>query len=82
MNQIPDQEKQKTEPLWQEIKRFKKSKYLWAIALLAVALLGLVVPIIPGILIVIIVLALFKKGWMEKIRNRFRLWKIEDGDRK
>ncbi|MBN2424294.1 MAG: hypothetical protein JXR46_08825 [Calditrichaceae bacterium] len=59
-----------------EIKRFRKSRWFWAAGLLIVALFGLIIPIIPGILILIIILALFKKGWMEKIRHRFRLWKI------
>ena len=59
-----------------EIKHFRKSRWFWAAGLLIIALFGLIIPIIPGILILIIVLALFKKGWMEKIRNRFRLWKI------
>jgi len=39
--------------------------------------LGIIVPVIPGIIFIILAIALFKKGWMSKIRERFRLWKMK-----
>ncbi len=64
-------------PLWEDIKKFSKTKYVFAIALIILAVLGLVVPIIPGIIFIVLAIALFKKGWMSKIRTRFRLWKMK-----
>ncbi|MEJ2545184.1 MAG: hypothetical protein P8Y99_14040 [Calditrichaceae bacterium] len=63
-------------PLWEEIRSFSKTKYFIAIALIILAALGIIVPIIPGIIFIILAIALFKKGWMAKIRERIRLWKM------
>ena len=65
-------------PLWEEIKSFSKTKSFIAIALLLLALLGIIVPIIPGIIFFVLAIALFRKGWMSKIRERFRLWKMKE----
>lgn len=64
-------------PLWEEIRKFSKTKYFIAIALIILAGLGVIVPIIPGIIFIILAIALFKKGWMSKIRERLRLWKMQ-----
>jgi preprotein translocase subunit Sss1 len=64
-------------PLWEDIRKFSKSKYFIAIALIIIASLGFVIPIIPGIIFIVLAIALFKKGWMSKIRTRFRLWKMK-----
>ena len=64
-------------PLWEEIRKFSKTKYFIAIALIILAILGIIVPVIPGIIFIILAIALFKKGWMSKIRERFRLWKMK-----
>ena len=65
-------------PLWEEIRKFSRTKYFIAIVLLILAGLGIIVPIIPGIIFLILAIALFRKGWMSKIRERFRLWKMKD----
>ena len=70
-----DEEKK---PLWEEIKSFSKAKYIIALALLLLAILGIIVPIIPGIIFLILAIALFRKGWMSKIRERFRLWRLKE----
>lgn len=80
MSHLPVRQKKQGPPLWEQILDFKKNKIIWAIVLLIIAALGIVIPIIPGILIVILIIALFKKGWMEKLRSRFRFWKIKDQD--
>jgi len=64
-------------PLWEDIRRFSKTKYFLAIALIILAVLGIIVPVIPGIIFIILAIALLKKGWMAKIRTRFRLWKMK-----
>ena len=64
-------------PLWREILAFNKSKYLIVIVLLLLAASGLIIPIIPGLLIFILALALLRRGWMTELRKRIRLWKID-----
>ena len=68
--------KEDKKPLWHDIRKFSKNKYFFAIFLLLLALLGILVPIIPGIIFFILAIALLRKGWMSKIRTRFRLWRI------
>lgn len=65
-------------PLWEDIRKFSKSKYFIVGILLILAMLGAIIPIIPGIILFILAMALLRKGWMAKIRSRFRLWKIKD----
>lgn len=74
MNRLPVKKEKK--PLWEDILSFSRNKYLIAIVLILVALLGLVVPIIPGLLLFLLALALLRKGWMPRLRKRWRLWKI------
>jgi len=62
-------------PLWPEILSFSRSKYSIAIVLVAVGLLGIIIPIIPGLLLFILALALTRKGWASRLRRRLRLWK-------
>lgn len=76
-NNYMSSESDEKKPLWKEIRSFSKTKYLIAIALIILAVLGIIVPIIPGIIFIILAIALFKKGWMSKIRERFRLWKMK-----
>jgi uncharacterized iron-regulated membrane protein len=78
MNNLPETNGKQDSPLWEKIREFRKSKISWAIGLLLLAALGIIVPIIPGLILIILIIALFKKGWMEKLRRRFRLWKIDD----
>jgi len=62
--------------LWEEILRFKKYKIQLMILLVVIGGLGLLVPIIPGLLFLLLALALFKPGLMKKIRSQLREWKI------
>ena len=63
--------------LLDEIREFRQHKLLIAVVLLLLALLGWVIPIIPGFILVLLAIALFRRGWMTKIRRRWRLWKIK-----
>ena len=71
-------ESENKKPLWEEIRKFSKTKYFIAFALILLAIVGIILPIIPGIIFIILAIALFRKGWMSKIRNRVRLWKTKD----
>ncbi len=62
-------------PLWPGILSFSRSKYSIAIILVAVGLLGIIIPIIPGLLLFILALALTRKGLAQRLRRRWRLWK-------
>jgi len=62
--------------LWPEILSFNKNKYLIVILLVLLAVTGLIIPVIPGILLFILAIALTRKGWMSYLRRRFRLWRI------
>ena len=65
-----DPQKQKR-PLWDEILSFSKNKYLLAALLVLIGLLGFVIPIIPGILLIVMAVALLRKGTMKALRKRF-----------
>ncbi len=63
-------------PLSEDIRSFSRKKYSWAFLLLLLALLGFVIPILPGFLFLLLAIALFKPGWMARIRKRLKeLWK-------
>ncbi len=66
------------EPLWEEILPFTKNKYILIPLLLLLSLLGLIVPIIPGIVLFILAIAMMRKGLASKLRKKIRLWKIRD----
>ncbi|HID39804.1 MAG TPA: hypothetical protein EYP36_09870, partial [Calditrichaeota bacterium] len=62
-----DEEKESYKnPLWEDILKFRKNKLILAVILVLVGLTGIVVPIVPGLLLFIVAIALFKKGWMQK----------------
>ncbi len=63
--------------LWPEILSFNKNKYLIVSLLILLAVSGLIIPVIPGILLFILAAALMRKGWMSYLRRRFRMWKIK-----
>jgi len=66
-----DPQKQKR-PLWDEILKFSKNKYLLAIILILIGLTGFIIPVIPGILLIVMAVALLRKGTMKALRDRFR----------
>ncbi len=63
----------KKKPLWPEIKQFSSSKYKLATILIIVGLMGLVLPVIPGILLLAVALFILKPEWFEKLRSRVGL---------
>lgn len=62
--------------LWQEILTFKKYKILFLIILVILGGLGLIIPVIPGLLFLLLAVALFKPGLMQKIREKLKQWNI------
>jgi len=73
--QIKHNDQKKRTPLWEDVLSFSKNKYVLAVTLVGISALGLIIPVIPGLLLVILAIALFKRGWMSKIRNRLNLRK-------
>ncbi len=69
------EDKTHRQPLWKDILKFNKNKATLAVILVLVGITGIIVPVIPGLLLILLAIALFKKGWMEKIRTRFGLRK-------
>jgi len=63
--------------LWQEIKRFRKYKFFLFFFLLLLAAIGFIIPVIPGIVLLILALAFIKKGWIAGIRKHIRFWRIK-----
>ncbi|NOX90407.1 MAG: hypothetical protein GXO77_15470 [Calditrichaeota bacterium] len=61
--------KQNSKTLLDEIKKFRSHKYFWVAGLLLLGLSGLIIPILPGFLFIILALALIRPGWMAKIRK-------------
>ena len=57
-------------PLRQKIKHFSKHKFKWALLFIILGLLGLVLPVIPGILLLAIGLFLLKPEWFDKFRRK------------
>ncbi len=63
-------------PLWENIRRFSRQKYGWAVVLVLLALLGIVIPVMPGLLFLLLAVALFRPGLMRKIRIWMnKIWK-------
>jgi len=71
-NNLPTPFNQKTNPLWEDIKKFSGNKFNLAIVLVLIGLLGVFIPIIPGILFFLFAIALFKPGLMTKIRSKLK----------
>jgi hypothetical protein len=57
-------------PLWEEILKFSRNKFVLAVLLVIVGILGFVIPVIPGFLLILFAVALFKPGLMKKIREK------------
>lgn len=58
-------------PLWEDILKFSKDKYKIASVLLIVGILGLVFPIIPGVLLIALGILILKPEWYEKVKRKF-----------
>lgn len=57
-------------PLWEKIRKFSRRKYGLAVLLVFIGMLGLIIPVIPGLLLIVFAVALFKPGLMAKIRKK------------
>jgi hypothetical protein len=58
--------------LWEDIIRFTRDKYKFASVLIILGIIGLVVPVIPGILLLLGALFLIKPDWYEKFKSYFK----------
>ncbi len=67
---LPVHFKEKTRPLWDEILKFSRKKYGLAFILVLIGLLGIIVPVIPGLLFIFFAVALLKPGLMVKVREK------------
>ena len=59
-----------TNPLWCDIMKFSQNKSKFAIGLIVLGFLGLILPILPGILPLALGIYLLKPKWY----NFFRRW--------
>jgi len=62
-------------PLWHDIKKFSKQKIWLAILFIILGIPGLVLPVIPGLLLLGVAVFLIKPEWFDKFRRRFGLGK-------
>jgi uncharacterized membrane protein YbaN (DUF454 family) len=60
-----------TNPLWQDIIEFSRNKIKLAIGFIILGILGLILPIIPGFLLLAVGLFLLKPEWYEYFRKWF-----------
>jgi len=63
---------EENKPLWEEIVEFTKSKNKLAIALIALGVLGLALPLLPGILLIAVGIYLLKPEWVDKVKDLFK----------
>ncbi len=58
-------------PLWQDIIEFSRNRTKLAISFIAVGILGLILPVIPGILLLGMGVFLIKPDWYSPFRKWF-----------
>lgn len=58
-------------PLWQDIIEFSRNKTKLAISFIVLGILGLVLPVIPGILLLGLGVFLIKPDWYSPFREWF-----------
>ncbi len=58
--------------LWEDIARFSKNKYKIAAAFIIVGLSGLILPVIPGLLLLTVGIFILKPEWFAKLRDKLR----------
>ncbi len=63
----------KSQPLWEDILRFSKHKYKFASALIIIGVIGLVIPVIPGVLLILGAAFLLKPEWYQKFKKFFNI---------
>jgi len=63
----------KRKALWVEIASFSKRKYKIAIVFILLGLTGLILPVIPGLLLLGVGIFILKPEWFEVLRKKFSL---------
>ena len=61
----------KSNPLWQDIIQFSREKTKLAFGFILLGIVGLVLPIIPGALLLAIGILLLKPDWYDKVKHFF-----------
>jgi uncharacterized protein YqgC (DUF456 family) len=64
---------EKRKVLWEDIVEFSKRKYKLAILLIVIGITGLVLPIIPGLLLLGVGIFILKPEWFEVLRKKINL---------
>ena len=59
-------------PLWQDILSYTRSKNKIAVALIIIGVLGLALPVLPGVLLIVIGLLILKPEWADKLKQKLR----------
>ncbi len=59
-------------PLWQDIIKFSQNKTKLAVSFIALGIIGLILPILPGTLLLAIGIFLIKPEWYESLKKRFQ----------
>ena len=73
-NKLPQKRNDDRPALWEDIRHFARKKYYWAGLLIIIGLFGFVVPVIPGLLLIVFAVALLKPGLMVKLRRKVKKW--------
>jgi hypothetical protein len=60
-----------TNPLWQDIIKFSYNKTKLGVGFILLGILGLIIPVIPGILLLSVGVFLIKPEWYESLRRWF-----------
>ena len=63
---------QEKKPLWEEILNFSKHKYKIGGVLIFLGVIGLALPILPGILLLAVGIMLVKPEWFEKLKSKIK----------
>jgi uncharacterized protein YqgC (DUF456 family) len=61
-----------TNPLWHDILKFSQNKSKLAFGLIILGVIGLVLPVIPGLLLIGFAIFLIKPEWYEKVKKWFK----------
>ena len=59
-------------PLWEDIIAFTRSKNKVGVGLIILGLMGLLLPIIPGILLVVAGIIILKPEWYERLKKKIK----------
>ena len=57
--------------LWQDILKFSRDKYKLGSGLIVLGILGLLLPVMPGVILVLLGFYLIKPEWFERAKQWF-----------